>query len=131
MHRLAMMMICVALAGSARAGTGEIPRWTIAAGGGTSQSAAYSLSGTIGQWEAHPAAASASFSVTGGFWGPASAASCPADLSGDGVVEAADLATLIAAWGPAGSNASADLDGDGIVGASDLASLVAAWGACP
>jgi len=54
----------------------------------------------------------------------------PADLDGDGVVDAADLASLIAAWGvcPASGDCPADLDGDGSVGASDLASLIAAWG---
>ena len=49
----------------------------------------------------------------------------PADLNGDGVVDAADLASLLAQWGSSGS---ADLNGDGVVGAEDLASLIAAWG---
>jgi hypothetical protein len=49
----------------------------------------------------------------------------PADLTGDGVVNAADLAALLAAWGNAGS--PADIDGDGTVGASDLAALLARW----
>ncbi len=47
------------------------------------------------------------------------------DLDGDGVVGAADLATLLAGWGT--SNAAADLNGDGLVGAADLAALLAAW----
>jgi len=51
---------------------------------------------------------------------------CPADLNGDGVVDATDLATLIASWGSPG----ADLDGDGETGASDLAALISAWGGC-
>ncbi len=49
----------------------------------------------------------------------------PADLTGDGVVNAADLAVLLAAWGSAGS--PADIDGDGTVGAQDLAALLARW----
>ncbi len=49
-----------------------------------------------------------------------------ADLSGDGVVDATDLAILIAAWGST-SAAGVDLDGDGIVSTSDLAILLAAW----
>jgi hypothetical protein len=49
----------------------------------------------------------------------------PADLNSDGVVDAADLAALIAAWGGAGA---ADLNTDGVVDAADLASLIAAWG---
>jgi DNA/RNA endonuclease YhcR with UshA esterase domain len=47
------------------------------------------------------------------------------DLDGNGVVNAGDLAALLAAWG--GKGGPADLDGDGTVGASDLAILLAAW----
>jgi hypothetical protein len=46
-----------------------------------------------------------------------------ADLDGDGVVNAADLAILLGAWGTAG----ADLDGDGTTDAADLAILLGAW----
>lgn len=58
---------------------------------------------------------------------------CPADLDGNGVVNAADLGLLAMAWSTDGSSAGggADLDGDGTVGASDLGLLVAAWGPCP
>jgi hypothetical protein len=52
---------------------------------------------------------------------------CPADLTGSGAVDAADLAALIASWGQPGP---ADLDNSGAVGASDLAALIAAWGPC-
>jgi len=55
------------------------------------------------------------------------AAPCPADLDGDGVVGAGDLAILISAWGGGGA---ADLSGDGIVGAADLAEVIGAWGEC-
>jgi hypothetical protein len=51
-----------------------------------------------------------------------------ADLDGDGVVGASDLAQLIGAWGACGSPCPEDLDGDGVVGASDLAQLIGAWG---
>jgi probable HAF family extracellular repeat protein len=53
---------------------------------------------------------------------------CPADLDGDGSVDAADLAVVLAAWGS--SDAGADLDGDGSVTAADLAAVLAAWGDC-
>jgi murein tripeptide amidase MpaA len=49
----------------------------------------------------------------------------PGDLDGDGDVDAADLATLLAGWGSAGAT---DLDGDGTTGASDLAILLGNWG---
>lgn len=52
--------------------------------------------------------------------------SCPSDLSGDGMVDAGDLAILLAAWG----TPNADLDGDGTVDSGDLAVLLAAWGPC-
>jgi hypothetical protein len=48
------------------------------------------------------------------------------DLNGDGAVNGADLAALLAAWGPC-DGCAADLNGDGGVGAADLAILLAAW----
>jgi endonuclease/exonuclease/phosphatase family metal-dependent hydrolase len=49
----------------------------------------------------------------------------PADLDGNGHVDAADLGRLLANWGGSGEG---DLDGSGVVGAADLAILLAAWG---
>lgn len=46
------------------------------------------------------------------------------DLNGDGLVNAADLALLLGAWGTRGPG---DLDGDGSVGAADLTLLLGAW----
>ena len=48
-----------------------------------------------------------------------------ADLNGDGVVSAPDLAILLGAWGDA--TCLADLNGDGVVNASDLGILLGAW----
>ncbi len=45
--------------------------WTVDAGGGTSDGPTYSLSGTLGQFDADPSSAGMSgpgFRVTGGFW---------------------------------------------------------------
>ena len=53
---------------------------------------------------------------------------CSGDLSGDGVVDGADLAALLAVWGT--NNAAADLNGDGTVDGADLASMLANWGDC-
>jgi hypothetical protein len=50
-----------------------------------------------------------------------------ADLTGDGVVGPADLAQLLATWGPC-SGCPADLNLDGSVGPADLAALLANWG---
>ncbi len=54
---------------------------------------------------------------------------CPADLNGDGVVNAADLALLLGAWGLNPGN-PADLNDDGAVNAADLALLLGSWGPC-
>lgn len=56
---------------------------------------------------------------------------CPADLTGDGVVNGADLAALLGAWGPCSGSCPADLTGDGVVNGADLAALLGAWGNCP
>lgn len=57
-----------------------------------------------------------------------SAPPCPADFTGDGLVDAADLASLLGAWGNAGG--PQDLDNDGTVAGGDLAVLLGSWGAC-
>ncbi|RLS65509.1 MAG: hypothetical protein DWH96_00395 [Planctomycetota bacterium] len=46
------------------------------------------------------------------------------DLDCNGVVDAADLATLLSAWGGGGS---ADVNNDGVVDAADLSMLLNAW----
>lgn len=48
------------------------------------------------------------------------------DLNGDGVVNGADLALLLGAWGPC-TACPADFSGDGIVGSANLAILLGAW----
>lgn len=54
---------------------------------------------------------------------------CPADLDGNGAVNGADLASLLANWGP-GAGGAADLDGNGFINGADLASMLANWGNC-
>lgn len=52
-----------------------------------------------------------------------------ADLTGDGVVDGADLGQLLGAWGPCadGSPCEEDLDGNGIVDGADLGLLLSEW----
>lgn len=50
----------------------------------------------------------------------------PADLNGDGRVDAGDIGLLIAAWGPC-TDCPADLDGNGLVDAGDLGLMIAVW----
>ena len=54
---------------------------------------------------------------------------CAADISGDRVIDAADLAVLLTNWASGGG--AADLNRDGSVGGADLAILLSVWGACP
>jgi V8-like Glu-specific endopeptidase len=60
--------------------------------------------------------------------GPIDMGPCQGDLNGDGIVNAADLAILLGAWGQPGG--PANLDGNGPVNAADLALLLGAWGPC-
>lgn len=48
-----------------------------------------------------------------------------ADINGDGIVDGADLALILSAWGT--SDSEADLNGDGIVDGADLALVLANW----
>jgi hypothetical protein len=61
---------------------------------------------------------------------------CPADLTGDGIVNGFDLALLLGAWtgavayAPCPPIAPADLNGDCFVNGVDLALLLGSWGPC-
>jgi len=48
------------------------------------------------------------------------------DFTGDGHVDARDIAVLLSAWGTA--DPVADLTRDGIVGPQDIAMLLSQWG---
>jgi len=54
---------------------------------------------------------------------------CEGDLDGNGVVDGADLGSLLNVWGT--DDAAADLNGDGVVDGADLGILLNAWGKCP
>jgi hypothetical protein len=56
--------------------------------------------------------------------------SCLGDIDQNGVVDAVDLAYLLGAWGPSGSDIPEDINGDSFVDAVDLAYLLGAWGDC-
>jgi hypothetical protein len=53
---------------------------------------------------------------------------CLGDLDGNGVVNGADLGSMLAAWGTPGNS---DLDGNGDTNGADLGTLLSAWGICP
>ena len=50
----------------------------------------------------------------------------PADLNGDGFINAADLSLLLSMWGSAGPDG--DINGDGAINAADLALMLSVWG---
>jgi hypothetical protein len=57
-------------------------------------------------------------------WTGAQGGNDPADLDGNGTVDAADLGILLGGWG----TRAGDIDGDGTTDATDLALLLGAWG---
>ena len=79
-------------------------------------------SATLGLFK--PGAAGAPTAVYVPVQGPAAPAGNPADLNGDGVVNAADLAMLLGKWGNAGVG---DINGDSVVNAADVTILLGAW----
>jgi formylglycine-generating enzyme required for sulfatase activity len=52
---------------------------------------------------------------------------CDADTNGDGIVDSADLGTLLSEWGPC-TGCGADLNDDGQVDSADLGALLSLWG---
>ena len=58
-------------------------------------------------------------------------AGCPADLTGDRIVNGDDLGVLLGSWGSSGGKTGADIDANGTVDGDDLGMLLAAWGPCP
>jgi len=54
---------------------------------------------------------------------------CIGNINGDGIVDGADLATVLGQWGTAGP--AGDLNGDNIVDGADLALVLGNWGPCP
>jgi len=55
---------------------------------------------------------------------------CLGDLTGDGLVDGADLAVLLSGWGES-FGASADFNADGLTNGHDLAIVLGHWGPCP
>jgi formylglycine-generating enzyme required for sulfatase activity len=59
------------------------------------------------------------------------AAQCVGDITGNGLVNSADLAVVLAGWGSDGTvEPGSDISGDGIVDGADLGLLMTKWGPC-
>ena len=58
---------------------------------------------------------------------------CPADLTGDDLVDGEDLVELLGVWGACvdPDECLSDLDGNGLIDGADLLELLSAWGFCP
>jgi hypothetical protein len=112
-------------------GTFDLSWHTIDGGGATSSTGGgFELGGTIGQPDAGTMTGGA-FELLGGFWSAAGPiVKCPADITGDGVVNVDDLLAVINAWG-ACPGCPADITGDGVVNVDDLLAVINAWGPCP
>jgi hypothetical protein len=58
--------------------------------------------------------------------------SCPADVTGNDLVDGVDLAAILGAWGTDGQNQyDCDINNDGVVSGTDLAFVLGGWGPCP
>jgi hypothetical protein len=56
---------------------------------------------------------------------------CPADVTGNDLVDGVDLAAILGAWGSDGQNQyDCDIDNDGVVSGTDLAFVLGGWGPC-
>ncbi len=63
---------------------------------------------------------------------PACAPPCNGDVSGNGFVDATDLAAILVSWGTNGAGKfDTDINDDGVVTAADLSLVLVDWGACP
>jgi formylglycine-generating enzyme required for sulfatase activity len=56
---------------------------------------------------------------------------CPGDITGNGMVNGADLGLVLAAWGSDGTDEpGSDINADGLVNGADLAFVIGAFGPC-
>lgn len=113
-------------------GAFEISWYTIDAGGTSSVTGGnFELAGTIGQPDAGSEMTGGAFSLTGGFWaGVQTTPPCPADLTGDGILNFFDVSAFLGAF--AANDPLADFTGDGIYNFFDVSAFLSAFAAgCP
>ena len=119
------------LANAAAAQTLSITAHTIAGGGGVSTGGSFSLTGTIGEYDAGPAPAGMSggaFSALCGVWPGFN--TCPADFNGSGATSVQDIFDFLAAY--FANDPRADFNNSGTVSVQDIFDFLAAYFAgCP
>ena len=115
-----------ALMGQAQTSTTYDLTWHVIGGGGAPiSSASYRVNSTAGQSAASPpAASSASYVVSSGYWRCAVAG----DVNDNGVVDMDDIQAVASAWGDIPAPGYADRDGDGDVDVVDIQQVTAHWG---
>jgi hypothetical protein len=59
-----------------------------------------------------------------------SGCNCTGDLTGDGMVDGADIGQLLSSWGYCGATCPHDINRDGKVNGADLGLLLSGWGSC-
>ena len=94
-----------------------IPWHSIDAGGGVSSGDGYELRGVIGQPDAGPTLAAGGFALDGGFLA-IFGEGCPADITGNGVVDADDFFGYLDLF--AAGDSRADLDANGVIDSADF-----------
>jgi len=107
---------------------------TVDSGGGmNSVGGTFSLSGTIGQPDAHivPVMAGGAFELRGGFWVDTLVCTCPGDMNGDGLRNGADIQKFTSCVTGSGACNCADINGIDGVNAADVSAFVAALLAGP
>ena len=121
----AMLVLLMSNSPTAFAQDFEITWFSIDGGGGVAAGGDFALTSTIAQPEAGTLTGG-DFTLTGGFMAAlAAGCACPADLTGDGQRDGADIPAFVDCFLSTGTNcACADLDGNGILGMADLTLFV-------
>jgi hypothetical protein len=95
----------------------EITVFTIDGGGGVSSGGSYSVTGTVGQVDAHTNITGSTLMVGGGFW-PATRCCCRRDFNANGEVNSQDFFDFLTRFFAA--DPLADINCDGVINSQDF-----------
>ena len=131
-HVLRTSILLAATAMTTHASEYEIT-WSQISGGGAAVRTFgdYSITGTIGQFAPGQTGESMGYAISGGFWpGAEDAASCLADMNGDGELNFFDVSEFLTGY--LAQDPVSDLNGDGLFTFFDVSAfLVAYQSGCP